>query len=198
MNNTEKAIQSLESGGIVIFPTETVFGIGCLLKFPESIKKLYKIKQRDSSKPTLLLVKDLEASKKLVLFNKLAVRLADSFWPGPLTICLPAAKPVPEEVLGPDNTLALRVPDNDWLLSLLKAVDEPILGPSANLQGENPASKSDQIDKELVKLVDYVVDVEPGGSMPSTIVSFVNDKDYKILREGPITTEQIKQVLATS
>lgn len=198
MSQLDRAKEVLEKGGIMIFPTETVLGIGCLLNFPKSIERLYKFKKRDDKKPTLVLVKNLKEAQKLVEFNKTAQVLANHFWPGPLTIALPGAKNVPERLLGPGNSLAIRVPSHPWLSSLLNDLDQPLLAPSANFQGMQPAKKLSEIDKELVKLVDYEVDIEPGGDEPSTIVSIVNDQGYEIVRTGPIRKEMIDQVLSTS
>lgn len=196
MTQLETAKEILEGGGVIIFPTETVFGIGCLLSFPESVERLYKIKKRDLAKPTLVLVKNFQEASKLVFFNKAALTLAKYFWPGPLTISLPAVKNVPERILGPGNTLAIRVPSHPWLLSLLSYLDQPILAPSANFQNKPPAKKSSEIDKTFSKLVDYVVNIEPGGEAPSTVISFENQKDYKLIREGKITKKIIDQVLS--
>jgi L-threonylcarbamoyladenylate synthase len=198
MNTLETAKKALENGGIVIFPTETVYGIGCLLKFPKSIEKLYKIKKRDVSKPTSVLVKDLAAAEKLVIFNQTAYKLAAKFWPGPLTICLPAIENVPKSILGTDNTLSVRVPSNQWLLELLTSLNEPLLAPSANFQGSLPPKKRGEIDKELIKLVDYVVDIEPDSLEPSTVVSLSNEREYKLIREGSIKKASLDQVLSTS
>ena len=186
----------LQEGGIIIFPTDTVFGIGCLVNFPKSIEKLYQIKKRDGAKPTLVLASSVEKLEKLAVFNARAKQLADAFWPGPLTICLQSRKSVPKSILGPQNTLAVRVPAHKWLLNLLKQVGAPLLAPSANFQGGKPAKFLAEIDKELIKLVDYVVDIEPEGLRPSTIISFENNKNYKLVRAGPISKEEIDQVFS--
>lgn len=194
MQQLTSAKTILQAGGIIIFPTDTVFGIGCLVNFPISIEKLYKIKKRDVAKPTLVLASSVEKLEKLVVFNAKAKQLADVFWPGPLTICLPSRKSVPKSILGPQNTLAVRVPAHKWLLHLLKQVESPLLAPSANFQGSKPAKFLAEIDKELIKLVDYVVAIEPGGLRPSTIISFESNKNYKLVRAGPISKEIIDQV----
>lgn len=198
MNQLVKAKEVLEKGGVVIFPTETVYGIGCLLNFPKSIERLYQIKKRDLTKPTSVLVGGLEEAEKLVTFNKPAVALANKFWPGPLTMCLPALENVPKEVQGVDKTLSVRVPGNKWLLELLNYLAQPLLAPSANFQGDAPPKNFSEIDKELIKLVDYVVDIEPDGSEPSTVVSFLNEKEYKLVREGTIKKITLDQVLSTA
>lgn len=195
MDELIKAKSILLDGGILIYPTETVYGIGCLINFPNSIAKLYQIKNRDRAKPTAVLVKSKDFAKKFIDFNPTAERLADAFWPGPLTICLPPSKNVPKEILGADKTLGVRVPALKWLSRLLNSLDQPLLAPSANLQGSKPPSKRGEIDKNLAKLVDYVVNIEPGGQRPSTVVSFSDKMRYKVIREGSISTKKLSQVL---
>lgn len=197
MKQLIKAKEILLSGGIVIYPTETVYGIGCLLSKPNAIKKLYKIKGRQQNQPTSVLVNNFETAESLVSFNKTAQRLANKFWPGSLTICLPALKSTPKGVLGGGSNLGVRVPANKWLLELLNDIKQPLLAPSANFRGQLPPKKFVEIDKELIKLVDYVVDNEPGGDQPSTVISFENSKEYKLIREGSIKRQQLDQVLST-
>lgn len=196
MSNTatvEQASKILNQGGIVIFPTETVYGIGCLISFPESIKRLYKIKER-KGRPTLALFKDLAQVESYVGINRQAEVLASAFWPGPLTICLKPKTSLPGEILGEDSTLGTRIPGFAWTLELLNQLNSPLLAPSANFKGLQPAKKFVEIDKALFKLVDYVVDVEPGGQEVSTIVSFAN-RSYNLTREGAIKKQAIEDIL---
>lgn len=193
MESLEQASKVLKQGGLIIFPTETVYGIGCLIEFPNTIEKLYKIKERDN-KPTLALFKDLNQVEEFVTLNKLSGILAKSFWPGPLTICLKPKIKVPEQILGSDGTLGVRVPGFNWTLMLLAAVSSPLLAPSANFKNHEPAKKFTEIDKRLFKLVDYVVNIEPGGQEVSTIVSFAQEP-YNLVREGAIKKQSIESVL---
>lgn len=194
MNQVAQAAQILNAGGIVIFPTETVYGIGCLLKYSSAIKRLYKIKNRRSSKPTLVLVKDFSQAKSLVSFNETAGKLAKIFWPGPLTLCLPIRQEVPTAVLGSGKTLGLRVSSNKFITELFELIDQPLLAPSANLQDHQAPTKHIEIDKKLASLVDYVVNIEPEARKPSTIVTFAGDQ-YNVLREGEISRLDIEESL---
>lgn len=196
MTELDKVAKILNKAGIVIFPTETVFGIGCLLTKTDSIEKLYQIKQRDLNKPSLVLVKDLSQAKDWVSFNRNAEKLADYFWPGPLTISLPVKRNVSKLVLGPSDTLGVRVSSHPFLTALLPLLEAPLLAPSANLQGQKPPSAYSEIDKKLISLVDYVVDIAPEAKKPSTIVTFDQEK-YNVLREGDISSEAINKVLIT-
>lgn len=194
ISEVKKAAEILNSGGIIIFPTETVQGIGCLLAKTESINKLYKIKQRDRDKPTLVLVKDLAQAEEFVSFNKQALALVQRFWPGALTICLPAQKNVPKDILGPGNTLGVRVSSHPFIQQLQKYLSAPLLAPSANFQDQKSPSSVSQIDKRLSSLVDYVVPIDSEAEQPSTIVSF-NKGKYNVVREGDIARSEINKVL---
>lgn len=195
MDKAIKAAEVLNQGGVVIFPTETVFGVGCLINFPKSIERLYKIKKRESSQPTLVIGKDLKSLSEYVYFTPKASLLGQKFWPGPLTLVLKAKKKAPKAILGPSDSLGVRVSDHPWFKKLSNLVKVPVLAPSANFKNEPPATKTVEIDKQLIKLVDYVVDIEPGGLEPSTIVSLL-DSDYNIVRNGPVTKEVIEQTLS--
>ena len=194
MDKVRKAAEILKSGGIVIFPTDTVFGIGCILSDERAIERLYKIKKRPKGNPTLLLVKSLEQAKKIAEFEQTSNKLANHFWPGPLTMVVKSKSLVPKIILGEDGTAGLRVPNHEISLKLIELVGEPILAPSANFKGENAPSKLSEIDKRLLNLVDYVIELECGGEKPSTIVEVLG-KNQRIIRTGPITNEQIFKTL---
>ena len=194
MSQVKKAAKILNSGGIVIFPTETVYGIGCLINKEDSIKKLYSIKKRDSTKPTAVLVKDLQQAEEWVSFNTTAKKLAEAFWPGHLTLCLPVCKQVSESIVGPGDTLGVRVSSHPFILQLQRELNVPLLAPSANFQGKQEARTFAEIDKQLLSLVDYVVGIEPEAKKPSTILAFEKEK-YNLLREGEISSAQIEQAL---
>lgn len=190
-----KAKEILLKEGIVIFPTETVYGIGCLLESENAISKLYSIKLRGEDQPTLGLFENLEKASRYVDLKGPALKLAEKFWPGPLTIVAPTIKRLPQAVLGAHNSFGVRVPNHPWLLALLRELKQPLAGPSANFKGQRPPRNLAEIDKELLKLVDYVVTLEPGNQQPSTVVGFSEENEVTILREGPISRQRILQSL---
>src|SRR3990167_2507850 len=196
MTQIDTAAEILNKGGRGIVPTETVCGVGGLITKTGAIKRLYSLKQRDKNRPTLALAKDLDQAREWVAFNEGAEKLAAAFWPGPLTICLPVKKSVPEALLGPGNTLGVRVSSHPFLKQLLPRLESPLLAPSANFQGKLMPKSYTEIDKQLASLVDYVVDIEPEAKIPSTIVSFAEQK-YNLVRKGPITQGAIDKVLKT-
>ncbi len=190
----EKAIEVFKNNGLVIFPTETVYGIGCRLGSKKAITKLYKVKKRESKKPTSKLVADLKQAKKYATFTKAALLLAKKFWPGPLTLVLKAEKTVPKEIQGQGETVGLRQPSQKILLKILKGLKEPILAPSANFTGEKAPTNLDSVDSSLKGMVDYVVDEPSGGLQPSTVIDLTLDKPT-FLREGSISSKTIERIL---
>ena len=197
MHSLAKAAHVLKDNGIVIFPTDTVFGIGCIIGSQAATEKLYKIRKRDKQTPTLILVKDYPQAKEYAQFNKTGERIVKSFWPGALTLVTKAKKSVPELIQGPNKTIGVRQPKFEPLQKVLSIVGEPILAPSANFTGERAPKKLSEIDKNLIKLVDYVLHFECGGSKPSTVVE-ISNSSHLILREGQISNKKILEKLEES
>ena len=194
MNQIKKAAAVLNQGGILIYPTETIYAIGAKIDSEAAIEKLYKIKNRPVNQPTSVVCSELKQVASYCFLTKAESRLAENFWPGALTICLQAKKNVPASILAPDNTLGVRIPSFPWLIKLIKAVSSPILCPSANFRGRVAPSKLSQIDKKLTDLIDYIVDIEPEGKNPSTIVKLTESK-INIIREGVIKKSEILERL---
>src|SRR3990167_1666658 len=187
-NQVQKAVKILNKGGIVIFPTDTAFGIGCRIDKPDTIMRLFKIMRRPESKPTSILVDSIEMAKKYtqVISNEVLEKLIKPYWPGALTIVLPAVKPlVPSLVRGGVNNIGIRVPDNDVMLEIIKRVGIPILGPSANFSGYPTPFTFEEIDKNIIKLVDYVIKGECKTCKVSTVVD-CSVNPWKIVRKGAI------------
>ena len=184
------AANTLRNGGIVIFPSDTVFGIGCRVGDPAAIRKLYKIRNRPEEKPSLILAESIKQVEIYAYLTKEAKILAERFWPGPLTMILKAKKEVSKLVLGEDNSIGIRVPNLPYLKNLIKQVGEPILAPSANFTGKRPPKIFSEIDRNLTELVDYVLKIDCGSGKPSTVVRMIGS-NHKILREGAIKSDQI-------
>jgi len=183
---TEEALHTLQQGGILLFPTETVYGVGADSAQPEAIERLYEMKGRPKEKPFQWLVSSKEiAHQNSVVWTKSAERLASAFWPGPLTLVVP----------GQDGTIGWRVPKHDWLLELLRKLNRPLVSTSANLAGESPALSCEQGVQKLGRHIQLAVD---GGDVllgkPSTVVKVVADR-VDILREGAISREAILDAL---
>ncbi len=194
-NDIQKAIQVLKDGGIVIFPTDTAFGIGCRIDNEKAIERLFNIRKRPKNQPVPVLVDSIAMAQKhlLPIPKKVSDNLMKKHWPGALTIILQSRiDKVSSLVRGGGNNLGVRVPNSEITLSLIKGVGVPILGPSANFHGEKTPYKFEDLDPKLVSLVDYVVPskVRLGGK-PSTVID-CSIKPWRILREGAIEISKIK------
>ena len=199
-SKVREAIRTLKKGGIVIFPTETAFGIGCRMDNKRAVGRLIKIRGRKKEKPFLVLVANLQMAKKY--WQKLPVRvedLAKKFWPGPLTIVYYCRTDfVPSEVRAGGKTLGVRMPDHKIILNLIEGVGIPLLAPSANFAGEETPYKFSDLNPNFLRLVDFVLEAPCGKyKKPSTIID-CTQKPWKILREGAIAKEKIFRQLKPS
>lgn len=186
--NTEikQAIEVLKSGGIVIFPTDTAFGIGCRMDDENAVSKLFALRRRPLEKAVPLLASSIEMVKKHVSDFPFEVEdLAKKYWPGALTIVLKANNTVSPLVCGGGDTVGFRIPNNEIIKAIISEVGVPILGSSANFAGEKTPFEFEDLDKELIKLVDFVVSGECTIKKPSTVID-CSQKPFRILREGAL------------
>lgn len=184
----EKAVKILKQGGIVIFPTDTAFGIGCRIDNEEAVKRLFSIRKRPAFMATPVLVSGLKMAQEYVLEVPKDVRekLINRFWPGALTIVLQSRiDMVPELVRGHGTTIGVRMPNNQIMLEIIKGVGVPVLGPSANFHGDKTPFKYKDLDPKLIKLVDFVLKGECLVKKLSTVVD-CSKKPWKVLRIGAL------------
>jgi len=186
----EKAIKIFKNGGVVIFPTDTVWGIGCSINQPKAIKKLYQIKKREPAKPTAVLVGSVKQAEKLGVINKQAKKLIQKYWPGGLTIIVKAKSTVPQLIQGNQGTVGLRMPNHQQLLTILCQLDNAVVASSANFSGQPVPNKKSAIDKKLVAQTDLIVDGQTGGNLASTVIA-VNKKPFKLIRRGIIAPDKL-------
>lgn len=186
----------IKNGGIVVFPTETVYGIGTNGLDKEAVERLYKIKERPLNKPISLLVSDYEMIEKVVKdINELEYKIMKKFFPGPLTIILNKKDIVPDIVTSGGSTVGIRMPEEEITRKLIEYAGVPIAAPSANISGKASGIDLQEIVKEFGDKVDYYID---GGKskigIGSTIVK-VENNTIKILREGSISKKEIEDLI---
>ena len=184
----EEAVKVLNNGGIIIFPTDTAFGIGCRIDNEEATARLFKIRNRPTNQPTPILVNGLEMVKEYADFvpEEVIQNLINPFWPGALTIVLKAKiNKVPLLVRGGTETVGVRMPGQLAMLELIKSVGVPILGPSANFHGAPTPYDFSSLDPKLTSLVDYVIEGECSVKNTSTVVDCTKTP-WEILRRGAI------------
>ena len=187
--DVKKASTIISQGGIAIFPTDTVYGIGCNPYDKEAVEKIYKIKSRDTSKPFPILVYSKEIAQKIVSFDKMSEKFAEQFWPGPLTLVLESKDEKLNSSLNVTKKIAVRVPNHKCTLELLKECDF-LIGTSANVSGHSSFRNPDECFRNMKN---YDVFMDSGTIVSkgeSTIIEIENEK-VKIIREGSLTQQEI-------
>ena len=191
-----EAGEIIRQGGLVAFPTETVYGLGGDALNPESSKKIYAAKGRPSDNPLIIHIADIKDLEKIVKeIPQSAYQLADVFWPGPLTMILPKSEEVPYQTTGGLNTVAVRMPSHPVALEFIREAGGYVAAPSANLSGKPSPTKAKYVVQDMDGRIDMIIDgdgVDIG--LESTIVDLTGDKPM-ILRPGYITKEMLDTVL---
>jgi L-threonylcarbamoyladenylate synthase len=194
-NQIDGVVRILRSGGVVVFPTDTVWGVGAAISNEEGLKKLYRIKGREKDKPTAVLVADLEMALGYGVFSERAGEMVRKCWPGALTVVVRVKNErVPKLVSGGRMTVGLRVPDHKLVQKLIENLGEGIVAASANFAGGVAPKKLEEIDKKLLRMVDGVVKGEVGTGQASTVVDASGD-ELVVLRQGEIKIKWGKQVI---
>ena len=191
----EQAISILKQGGIVAFPTDTVYGLGACISIAQAVERVYQVKERPRSMALSLLLADKSQIGEVAYpVPPIAWLLADKFLPGALTMVLPRAKSVAALVTGGGKTVAVRIPAHPVPVALIQGVGTPIVGTSANLSGKPSALTAEEVYTQLGDRVDLIID---GGRCPggkeSTIVDLTGEAPV-LLREGAISREELEQV----
>jgi L-threonylcarbamoyladenylate synthase len=190
------AARVLADGGLVAFPTETVYGLGADATNGAAVARLYAAKGRPRFNPLIAHVADAKAALRLAQFSDEAKRLAGVFWPGPLTLVLPRQDdcPVSELATAGLDSIAVRVPDHPIARDLLKAFGKPVVAPSANRSGHVSPTLAEHVRADLGGRVDLIIDGGPASvGVESTIVSFLTSPG--LLRPGGLPREAIERVL---
>jgi L-threonylcarbamoyladenylate synthase len=185
----EKASQIINQGGIAIFPTDTVYGIGCNPYNKDSVRKIYEIKSRDISKPFPVLVYSKEIAERIASFDEFTKKIVERFWPGTLTIILKLTDENLKRSLNVTDKIAIRVPNHKCTLELLKKCNF-LVGTSANISGQSSFTNPDECFNNIQK---YDVFVDGGiitSKAESTIIEIENE-EIKIIREGSLSYEEI-------
>ncbi len=191
----ERGIFILKRGGVIAFPTDTVYGLGASIADERAVEKIYRLKSRPLHRPLpVLLAKISQISELAHPIPEIAWELAYKFLPGGLTLVLPKLASVSSVVTGGGNMVALRVPNHPVPQALVEGLGSPIVGTSANLSGEPPAMSAQEVFSQFDARIDLVIDGGPcSGGKESTIVDLTGDK-ARILRQGAIPVEEIKKV----
>ena len=189
----KKASKILQNGGLIAFPTETVYGLGVIFDNEQSYERLINVKRRPPEKPFTLMCGALDDIKKYAYINELAQKLIDAFMPGQFTIILKAKENLPRWVVSKEGNVGIRISDDKFVQNLIIETGKPLLVPSANRSGENPCHTSNEVKDSLGNDLDAIIIGESVSNIPSTIV-FVDDSVH-IIRLGEISESEIKNVI---
>lgn len=198
LETLKKAMDVLTQGGLIVYPTDTAYGLGANALNEDAIKKMYDIKGRDFSKPTHVVVKDWQMIEELCFINERARKLYDAFLPGPLTLILPKHPNVSNILTANLPTIGVRIPKSLITIQLSNNLRFPFTTPSANRSGEPTPYSIEEVKKVLdIEKVDLILDAgELPRITPSTIVD-LSTEELRIVREGPITREEIENTLSS-
>lgn len=188
------AIETLTAGEIIVYPTDTCYGLGVNALDPSAIKRLYDVKHRDPNKPTHVVVRDWKMIESLCVTNELARSLYDKYLPGPLTIVMKKKSIVPDELTGGLDTLGVRIPDNQITKLISENLSFPYTTTSANRSGENPPYSVEELNNVLdVSRIDLILDagVLPL-NLPSTMVD-VSEGFAETIRAGVLSINNISE-----
>jgi L-threonylcarbamoyladenylate synthase len=190
----EWTAERISSGGVVAIPTDTVYGIAASLAYPDALDRIYEIKGRPDRMPLPVLVSSIEALSHLVILEDAVVPLLDAFWPGPLTVVLPASARLPERALGPGNTLGVRLPNHPIAIEVIDKAGGAIACTSANRTGEAPGRTATEVAESIGDRLDLILDSgrTPGG-VASTVVA-IDGVTLRFIREGAISMMEVIRI----
>jgi len=184
---------------VAAYPTETFYALGAAAFCGPAVDRVFRLKKRQAGKPLSFIVSDLDMVEAIAAPLPPAFKvLAGEFWPGPLTLVLPAAAGLPERLLGPGRTIAVRIPPPAWLRALVHELAEPLTATSANVSGERELAEPAEVRALFEGEVDLLIDGGPTpGGRPSTIVDLTGPRPA-VLREGTIPAARIEALLGAS
>ncbi|MEW6410358.1 MAG: L-threonylcarbamoyladenylate synthase [Nitrospirota bacterium] len=194
--NLRRAAEVIRDGGVIIFPTDTFYGLGADATNPSAVRKVFMVKGRSADKPISVLVPDRRKTEALVSeMPHEAVILMDHFWPGPLTLIFKASPSIPEILTAGTGKIGIRIPDNPLTIELLNLCGVPLTATSANPSGGMNASTVDEVEDSIKQGVDLIIDGgRTKGEKESTVLD-IAESPLVIIREGMISREALGSIL---
>ena len=182
--NIHKAVEFLKQGKIIVYPTDTIYGIGCDILNKKAVQTIQKIKHRKKPKPLSIICADLKDISKWAIVSNFQYRILKKYLPGPFTFILKATSEAPKILLDKQRkTIGIRIPDNKICLEIVKELGNPIITTSVNKSGKQSYINPENIKKDWYGKVDLILDAGKIKGEPSTVISLIND-EVEILRQG--------------
>jgi len=194
-DNILTASRIVGRGGLVVYPTDTVYGLGCDPFNVTAVKRVFRVKG-EREKPLPILASSIDHVEKIASLSPKAEKIARRFWPGPLTIIVPKKPKLPQIVTCNLNSVGVRVPNHAVALQLIHLSNGLLVGTSANKTGEKPPQTAHEAARQLGEEVDVVLNGGPTTLGVSSTVADLTSKKLRILREGPISFKEISDVLS--
>jgi len=178
-----QVVDCLNSGGVIAYPTDTIYGIGCDIFNKKAVKKIYQLKKRDVRKPFSFICSDISDITTYAQVSNFAFKIMKRRLPGPYTFVLEATRVVPDLLMTKQRTVGIRIPENPIAEAIVQNLGHPLVTTSANISGEGALGDPYEIEKQMGKQLDMVIDGGIIFSEPSTVISLIDDV-AEILREG--------------
>ncbi len=195
----QKAAEFILRGGVVVVPTDTVYGLAADATNPDAVMRLFRIKKRPKTKPVPVIIRDMEMAKNLAYIDKRLERILNLIWPGAITIILQKKADLPELVTAGKRTIGLRLPDYKMIHYLLETVAKPMTATSANISGEEPSIDAEEVAGQFRKEFyrpDLILDAgKLKFSEPSTVLDLAAPEP-KIIRIGPVNPKKLMEILS--
>jgi L-threonylcarbamoyladenylate synthase len=193
--NIRKASKVVKNGGLIIYPTDTVYGLGCNPFDVQAVKRIFETKGERKYKPLPILGSDIQHVQKIAQLNEKAMKVAKKFWPGPLTIIVPKKPSLPDIVTCGSGSVGVRIPNHSVATQLISLCDGLLVGTSANKTGHKPSKTALEAAEQLGDQVDVILDAGPAPLCQESSVLDLMLKRPKMLREGLIKLEEVLSVL---
>ena len=202
-NNPEiihKAVTVIQRNGVIVYPTDTVYGLGVIALRTHCLERLFKLKKRPQTKPVPIMIGNIAMAKKLALVDRRTEKVLEAVWPGPVTVVLAKRQIVPDILTAGKRTVGLRIPDCRLIQILLASLGEPITATSANFSGSSPLVSAVEVIKVFEKAYprpDLILDAGDLPNNPPSTVLDLTGSQPKILRVGPTSKENLLESLKT-
>jgi L-threonylcarbamoyladenylate synthase len=195
-DNLDEIVNAFSQGKVICIPTDTVYAISCDATNIDGIKKIYQIKERALNKTLPIFVADVKMAKAYVQFFSKELRLIENFWPGALTLVSKVLdnQKIPNMLIN-NNKIAVRTPDHKLIQNICKSINKPIIATSANISSQSSINSTEEIIKIFLNKVDYIVEDstlrKSNDLTPSTIIEFIEEDKWRMLREGKISKKEL-------